>query len=135
MGNIIPEDQILFETLDSIVVHKKLYLKQDLSREELRKLIRVNKNRFGKILQQYTGANVTTYINNKRLEYAAKLLNIHPEYTIAAIADSCGLPNIPTFNRLFKAKFAMTPSEYKNSQEINKNTPETDSDGQSDRYF
>lgn len=114
-NDIIPEDQILFETLDNIVVRQKLYLNSNLSREDLMKLIQVNKNRFGHILQQYSGTNTTTYINNKRLEYAVRLLKIHPDYTIAAIAELCGIPNIPTFNRLFKAKFGMTPAEFRNS--------------------
>ncbi|MCD8045041.1 MAG: helix-turn-helix transcriptional regulator [Tannerellaceae bacterium] len=114
-GIDLPEDRLLFETLDNIVVREKLYLNPDLSREDLMKLIHVNKNRFAQILQQAAGSNTTTYINNKRLEYAAKLLKIHPEYTIAAIADLCGLPNVPTFNRLFKAKFGMTPTEFRDS--------------------
>ncbi|MCD7938455.1 MAG: helix-turn-helix transcriptional regulator [Tannerellaceae bacterium] len=107
------ENRILFETLDNRVIREKLYLNPDLSREDLMKLIRVNKNHFGSLLHQYTGTNATTYINNKRLEHAARLLKTHPDYTIAAIAELSGIPNIPTFNRLFKAKFGMTPTEFK----------------------
>jgi len=120
-NSIMSEDQILFETLDNIVVREKLYLNPNLSREDLMKLIYVNKNRFGQILQQYSGMNTSAYINNKRLEYAAKLLKIHTEYTIAAIADSCGIPNIPTFNRLFKARFGMTPAEFRDSLQNSSN--------------
>lgn len=114
MRKITLEDQILFKTLDRIVVRQNLFLNPNLSREELMRLMQVNKNHFGQIIQQHTGSNVTTYINNKRLEYAAKLLQTHSNYTIAAIAESCGIPNVPTFNRLFKAKFGMTPTEFKN---------------------
>jgi len=116
MREIIPEDQIRFETLDNIIIREKLYLNPNLSREDLMKLIQVDKNRFGKILQQYAGTNVATYINNKRLEYAAKLLKVYPKYTITTIADSCGIPNIPTFNRLFKARFGITPTSFKDKE-------------------
>jgi len=107
------EDRTLFDELDAIVTREKLFLSTDLSREDLMKLIHVNKNRFGQIMQQCTGNNTTTYINNKRLEYAVRMLKKHPEYTIAAIAELCGVPNIPTFNRLFRAKFSMTPTEFR----------------------
>lgn len=114
-NNSTPEDQTLFETLDNLVVREKLYLKPDLSREDLMKLIGVNKNRFAQIIQQCTGNGTSAYINNKRLEYAARLLRTNREYTIAAIADLCGTPNVPTFNRLFKAKFGMTPAEFRSN--------------------
>lgn len=111
-------NRLLFEELDSIVTREKLFLKSDLSRDDLMQLIHVNKNRLGKILQQHQEQNVTSYINNKRLDYAAKLLKEDSNRTVVVIAGLCGLPNIPTFNRLFRTKFGMTPSEYKNGMEV-----------------
>lgn len=128
------EDRTLFETLDSIVMREKLYLTPNLSREDLMQLIQVNKNRFGHIIQQYTGTNTVTYINNKRLEYATRLLKIHPDQTISTVAQQCGIPNIPTFNRLFKAKFGMTPVEFKYSIQSAGNKTGNNDDGQSDIY-
>lgn len=104
----------LFEKLEEIVAREKLYLDPTLSREKLMKRIHVNKNRFGKILKQHAGTNAATYINNKRLEYACKLLYESPQYTITAIGELCGIPNPSTFNRLFRCKFGMSPSEFKN---------------------
>lgn len=107
------KNRVLFEKLDDTVTRGKLYLNPDLSREDFVKLTGVNKTRVGKIVQQNTGLNTTGYINKKRLEYAAKLLKNNPDDTIPTIADACGLPNVPTFNRLFRSKFGMTPSEYR----------------------
>lgn len=107
------KNRMLFEKLDDTVTRGKLYLNPDLSREDFVKLTGVNKTRVGKIVQQNTGLNTTGYINKKRLEYAAKLLKNNPDDTIPTIADACGLPNVPTFNRLFRSKFGMTPSEYR----------------------
>ncbi|KAA5379424.1 helix-turn-helix transcriptional regulator [Phocaeicola dorei] len=104
---------MLFEKLDDTVTRGKLYLNPDLSREDFVKLTGVNKTRVGKMVQQNTGLNTTGYINKKRLEFAAKLLKNKPDYTIPTIAEKCGLPNVPTFNRLFRSKFGMTPSEYR----------------------
>ncbi len=126
------ESHRLFEKLDSTVTREKLFLNPDLSREELMKLVHVNKNRFGKILQENVHMTTTGYINNKRLEYAVKLLMDAPNFTITAIAEASGLPNIPTFNRLFRNKFGMTPSEYRNSIKTSDNVADIDLDGQND---
>lgn len=107
------KNRMLFEELDSVVTRGKLFLNPDLSRDDFVKLTGLNKNKVGKILQQNTGLSTTGYINKKRLEYAAKLLKNSPDNTIQNVADACGLPNVPTFNRLFRSKFGMTPSEYR----------------------
>lgn len=107
------KNRMLFEELDSVVTCEKLFLNPDLSRDDFVKLTGLNKNKVGKILHQNTGLSTTGYINKKRLEYAAKLLKNSPDNTIQNVADACGLPNVPTFNRLFRSKFGMTPSEYR----------------------
>lgn len=110
------KNRLLFEKLDSLMTRDKLYLNPDLSRDDFVKLTGVNKTRVGKILQQNTGLSTTGYINKKRLEYAAKLLKGSSDHTIPAIAEACGIPNVPTFNRLFRCKFGMTPTEYKKTE-------------------
>ena len=117
-SNTISDEQVLFETLEQTVMRDQLYLNPYLSREDLMNIIQVNKNRFGQIIQEYAGTNTTTYINNKRLEYATRLLKKHADQKIASVAEECGIPNIPTFNRLFKAKFGMTPVEFRNSLKV-----------------
>lgn len=110
------KNRLLFKKLDNLVTRDKLYLNPDLSRDDFVKLTGVNKTRVGRILQQNTGLSTTGYINKKRLEYAAKLLKGNTDHTIPAIAEACGIPNVPTFNRLFRSKFGMTPTEYKKTE-------------------
>ena len=108
------EDGRLFVEMDSKVTNERLFLKPGLGRDDLMRLIGVDKNRFGKIMGKYSDAsNTSVYINTKRVEYGAKLLIEHPEYTIATVATECGMSNTVTFNRTFKEIYNMTPSEYR----------------------
>ena len=108
------EDRRLYVEMDKQVTRDRLFLKPGLGREDLMRLIGVDKNRFGKMMSKYSDAsNTSVYINMKRVEYGAKLLLEHPEYTIAAIASECGMSNTVTFNRTFKEVYNMTPSEYR----------------------
>lgn len=115
-GEEVPddEDSRLFVEMDMKVTRDRLFLKPGLGREDLMRLIGVDKNRFGKMMSKYSDAsNTSVYINIKRVEYGAKLLVEHPEYTIATVAVECGMSNTVTFNRTFKEIYNMTPSEYR----------------------
>jgi AraC-like DNA-binding protein len=108
------EDHRLFVEMDTQVTRDRLFLKPGLGREDLMRLIGVDKNRFGKMMSKYSDAsNTSVYINQKRVEYGAKLLLEHPEYTISTVATECGMSNTVTFNRTFKEMYNMTPSEYR----------------------
>ena len=108
------EDRRLFVEMDTQVTRDRLFLKPGLGREDLMRLIGVDKNRFGKMMGKYSDAsNTSVYINSKRVEFGARLLLEHPEYTIATVATECGMSNTVTFNRIFKDTYNMTPSEYR----------------------
>lgn len=108
------EDHRLYVEMDTQVTRDRLFLKQGLGRDDLMRLIGVDKNRFGKMMSKYSDAsNTSVYINTKRVEYGAVLLLEHPEYTISTVANECGMNNTVTFNRTFKEIYNMTPSEYR----------------------
>ena len=108
------EDHRLYVEMDTQVTRDRLFLKPGLGREDLMRLIGVDKNRFGKMMSKYSDAsNTSVYINTKRVEYGAVLLLEHPEYTISTVATECGMSNTVTFNRTFKEIYNMTPSEYR----------------------
>ena len=108
------EDHRLYVEMDTQVTRDRLFLKPGLGREDLMRLIGVDKNRFGKMMSKYSDAsNTSVYINIKRVQYGAVLLLEHPEYTISTVATECGMSNTVTFNRTFKEIYNMTPSEYR----------------------
>lgn len=107
-------DERLFVEMDKVVTRDRLFLDPNFGRDDLMRLCGVDKNRFGRIIAQYSDAsNTSVYLNTKRVEYGAKLLIQNPNYTIAAIAEQCGMGNAVTFNRTFKSVFGMPPSEFR----------------------
>ncbi len=103
----------LFLALDKRLDSERAYLNPDLNRDDLCRLIDVDKNVLGGIIKQYSGApNSQVYINRKRIQYAVVLLRQHPEWTIMAVSESCGMRNTVTFNRIFRQTYGITPTEY-----------------------
>ena len=96
---------------------EELFRNPNFGRDELMRFMGVDKNNLPSIIQRYTGTNVTGYLNGKRMEYAVQLMKEHPEYTLAAIAEACGMKSPTTFIRNFRESYDLTPSEYRKSLE------------------
>ena len=112
------EDYQRFKQADKKIVKDGLFRQPDFGRDDLMRLMGVDKNAVHTIIKRYTGTNVSGYINTKRMEYAVYLMNAHPEYTLKAISEACGILSSTTFIRNFKEIYDMTPSEFRNSSEI-----------------
>ena len=111
--NVANEELRRFKEADKRIMKERLFANPDFGRDDLMRLLGVDKNTLPTLLQNYTGTNVPGYINIKRMEYAVLLIKEHPEYTLGAIAEACGIKSPATFIRNFKAAYDMTPSEYR----------------------
>lgn len=98
------ENKKIFIELNRIVVQDQLYLSSELSREDLAQLVHLNNARFARMIKECTGTNFNGYINDLRIDYAIKLLKLHPNYTIRAIADEVGFNSTPILYNLFSKK-------------------------------
>ena len=106
-------DQHLFETIDTTIREERLYAKVDLMREDIMNRFNVSRHRLNAILNLHAdGKSFPQYINSIRLEEAVKLINESPQTPIAVIAKKVGL-TAPNFRELFKRKYGITPTEYK----------------------
>lgn len=65
-----------------------------------------------RVFRKYYGQTPTSYINDLRLSHAASLLQT-TGLTVLEISGSCGFENLSWFNRLFKQRYQLTPSEYR----------------------
>lgn len=109
------EEKRRFKEMDKRIIKEELFRSPDFGRDDLMRLMGVDKNAIAPIVQKYAHTNVSGYIKMKRMEYAVALLKKHPELTIAAIADMSGIKSTTTFVNHFKGTFGITPSDYRKS--------------------
>ena len=100
-------DEVLFKRAEKVIKSHKLYLRSDMSRKLLDKYVHIPKNKFATVFREQSGFSFPSYINDMRLDHAASML------LSQSVAIDCGLPIQQTFYRLFKAKFGMTPTEFR----------------------
>ena len=112
-SNVSEEDMRRFKAVDKRIMKERLFANPSFGRDDLMRLLGVDKNALPTLLQNITGTNVPGYINIKRMEYAVFLMKEHPEYTISAIAEACGISGASTFIRNFREIYDMTPSKYR----------------------
>lgn len=109
------EEKRRFKEMDKRIIKEELFRSPDFGRDDLMRLMGVDKNAIAPIVQKYAHTNVPGYVTMKRMEYAVALLKKHPEFTIAAIADMSGIKSTTTFVNHFKDTFGITPSDYRAS--------------------
>lgn len=104
-----------FLRFDRRIDEQRLFCDPTLNREQLCRLMGVDRNRFATIIQKHSGCkNMNDYINRKRIAYAITLMQQHPNYTFQAISEESGFSSVRTFHRIFHELHGCSPSEYQN---------------------
>ncbi len=99
--------------LEQVVEEHKLYLRPNLSLQELAEELNTNRTYVSNYLSQQVGQTFYDYINRLRIERAALPLIVkHPEYTFEYVAHESGFASISTFRRAFSKHTGKTPSQY-----------------------
>lgn len=107
----------LVQLFRQIIDEDEAYLQPDFSREKLQQMMNVSKNSLTPILHEALGdvANLSDYINSKRIAHACQLLRQQPQMTIDNIALESGFSTTRNFRRCFKNQTGMSPVEYRES--------------------
>ena len=79
---------------------------------EMAKTVGLSPGRFARLFKEETGISPQCYLDNFRLEKAKQCLE-HGVLSIKEIAASIGIPNVGQFCRNFKARYGLTPKEYR----------------------
>lgn len=111
-------DEQLFKHIHDVIMRERLFLDPKFERQTIIDRFQLSKERVGAIFSKgSTHAKLTSYIQQLRLEYAAKLLLEQPEKSIVQIAAECGFGSNTYFSACFRQYYSMTPSEFRqNSQ-------------------
>ena len=84
-----------------------------LTLDDLAREAHLNSQYFCRAFKELTGKSPIDYLNYYRIECAAEQLRL-PDLSITEIALSCGFNDLSYFNRMFKRRKNMTPSQYRN---------------------
>jgi two-component system response regulator YesN len=91
------------------------HLNDDLSLDELGRIVHLHPVYLSKLYKQETGENLSNYISIKRLEKASRLLidsNLH----VVDISHLVGYKKPQYFIKLFKDQYGITPQQYRKNR-------------------
>lgn len=86
--------------------------KDDIRLQELADLANMTPTAFSRFFKLRTGKSISEYIIDVRLGHAARML-ADSTMAVVEICYRCGFNNISNFNRIFKRKKGLTPTEFR----------------------
>jgi len=112
-SNIKPSKQHEYvQRFNEALEYIDLNYTEEISLEYLANKVGFSKFHFSRLFKQYTDYNFSDYLCLRRVKAAEYLLE-DSSYSITEVALNSGFSSISTFNRIFKQKKGITPSEYR----------------------
>ena len=91
----------------------KLNYSEKISIKEIADQLYLSPNYLSELFKKHTGKTISEYLTEYRLEKACQLLN-HAEYRVGDVSGMVGIHDGRYFSNMFKKKYGMTPTEYRN---------------------
>ena len=108
----LPERHAPLEKMKLILKYIETRYMDKITVAEIARACGISASHFMRYFKETTGTTFTAYLNDYRLTIAARLLAAS-DAQILTVAAECGYDNLSYFNRTFKARFSMTPREYR----------------------
>lgn len=104
----------LLVRMDELIMKEKLYLLENVSREDMASMLHVDKTLLILAIRNHLNdAYMPVILNRYRVRHAIDVMKEQPNYTVEAIAKESGFNNVRKFYRIFKEEMGMTPTEYR----------------------
>lgn len=91
----------------------KLNYSEKISIKEIADQLYLSPNYLSELFKKHTGKTISEYLTEYRLEKACQLLD-HAEYRVGDVSGMAGIHDGRYFSNMFKKKYGMTPTEYRN---------------------
>ena len=106
--------EVLFAHIRQTIVRDQLFLNPTFDRQTAIDRFHLSKERIGAAFAQGSNyASITDFINECRLEYAVTLLSDQSSLPITQVAQASGFSDANYFGRKFKARFGLSPTDYR----------------------
>ncbi|MRN54416.1 response regulator [Paenibacillus monticola] len=106
------------KAIDVALHYIKEHYYEDLTLEKMASVVFLNPAYFSQLFKQKTGQGYKEYVTTLRLEQAQQLL-LNPKLKLAEIAERVGYQDMRHFTQMFRKRFQLTPTEYRQQQNIN----------------
>ncbi|EOQ98431.1 DNA-binding helix-turn-helix protein [Leptospira wolbachii serovar Codice str. CDC] len=103
----------ILQRLDDLMNLEQLYLNEDLSLPILSKRLDLHTHQLSEILNFHLRCTFRNYVNQFRLQEAARLLLERPDMTILSIIYASGFNSKSSFHKLFQDRFGLSPQNYR----------------------
>ena len=111
-------DEQLFQRIHEVIVQEQLFLDPNFGRQTIMDRFQLSKERVGAIFSKASDhAKISNYIQQLRLEYAARLLATQFDRSIVDIATECGFSSSTYFANCFRQHFGIRPTEFRRNAE------------------
>ena len=111
--NIHHKTSSALDKIKLITKYIEEHFEDEITIEKMAEICNFSPSHFMKFFKASMGTSFFSYLNDYRLTTASYMLT-KSFSSIFAIAQECGYNNLSYFNRIFKKKFGMTPSDFRN---------------------
>jgi AraC-like DNA-binding protein len=106
------QDSTAGEKINAVYRHLAANFRETIFQSDLAKQLGSSPAAFSRFFRRATGRGFTETLNDIRLGEACQLLR-ESDRTIAEICYACGFENLANFNRQFRRRHAMNPSDWR----------------------
>ncbi len=108
-------DPAIVEKLESLMLDERLYAQPGLTIADLAERLSMQEYKLRRLINQSMQyRNFNQFLNNYRIEAASSQLR-QSDDPVSSIALGVGYSSLSVFNKAFKDRFSMTPTEYRSA--------------------